>query len=160
MITNVSNNKNQVQFGALKLNKPFSEWNTDVLNATLNSRVIRSIIAKDAREGKDTFLTLQQVKAGVKDKEMNMMALNVKGAGKDLLFKAQTFTEYIKSGLFGMGEIESVTTGSKNMGQDIAEQIKSLDVETFSRQRAIDEIKDIAGRIEVTEKEVGMNFEA
>ena len=158
MLNKIENSN--VNFGALKINKPFNEWNTDVLNATLNSRVIRSIIAKDSREGKDTFLTLQEVKAGINnDKEMSMMALNVRGAGKDLLFKAKTTIEYIKSGLFNR-KAEPVVSGSKNLGRDIAEQIKSLDIETYSRQRAIKEIEDMAGSIEVAQKEAGMNFEA
>jgi len=159
MLNKIDNNHNNIQFGALKLNAPFKEWNTDVLNATLNSRVIRTIIAKDAKEGKDTFLTFQQVNAGVKDKEMNMMSLNVKGAGKDLLFKATTTIEHIKTGLFGR-KTETIVSGSKNLGKDIADNIKSLDIETFSKQKAIQELEDIAGKIEVTEKEVGMDFEA
>lgn len=151
MLNKIDNRQNNVAFGALKLNKPFSEWNTDVLNATLNSRAIRNIIAKDAKDGKDTFLTLQEVNAGVNNKEMNMMALNIKGAGKDLLFKAKTTIEHIKTGIFSR-KTEPVITGSKNLGKDIAEQIKSYDIETFSRKDAIKEIEDLTGKIEVTEQ--------
>ena len=150
MLNKIDNSHSQVNFGAVKINAPFKEWNTDVLNATLNSRVIRNIIAKDAKDGKDTFLTFQNVNAGVGDKKIDMMSLNVKGAGKDLLFKAKTVVEYIKSGF--LGRKEAITTGSKNLGRDIAEQIKSLDAETFSRQRAIKEIEDVAGKIELTEQ--------
>ena len=151
MLNKIDNSQHNIQFGALKLNKPFTEWNSDVLTATLNSRVIRNIIAKDAKEGKDTFMTFQNVKTGVNnDKEMNMMSLNIKGDGKDLLFKAKTTVEYIKSSLFGRKE--PIISGSKNLGKDIAQQIKSLDIETFSKQRAIKEIEDIAGKIELTEQ--------
>lgn len=152
MLNKIDNSQHHVQFGALKINKPLKEWNTDVLTATLNSRVIRNIIAKDAKEGKDTFMSFDCVKGKNLDQTTDTMFLNIKGAGKDLLFKAETFTRYIKSGLFGMGEMESVTTGSKNLGRDIAEQIKSLDIKTFHTQRAIDEIEEIAGKIELTEQ--------
>lgn len=159
MLNKIDNRQNNVAFGALKINQPFEKWNTDVLNATLNSRVIRNIIAKDAKDGKDTFLTFQQVNAGVGNKEMNMMSLNIKGAGKDLLFKAATTIEHIKTGIFNR-KTEKVITGSKNLGQDIAGQIKAMDIETFSRKRAIQELEDVAGKIDVTEKSVGMDFEA
>lgn len=147
MLNKIDNSQHQVQFGALKINQPFEKWNTDVLNAALHSRVIRQIIAKDARNGKDTFLTFQQVNAGVGDKKIDMMSLNVKGADKDLLFKAKTVVEYIKSGF--LGRKEPVVTGSKNLGKDIAEQIKSMDIETFSRKRAINELEEIAGEIKL-----------
>lgn len=151
MLNKIDNSQHQIQFGALKLNKPFNQWNSDVLTATLNSRVIRNIIAKDAKEGKDTFMTFQSVNTGINnDKQMNIMSLNIIGDGKDLLFKAKTSIEYIKSGLFGRRE--PIVSGSKNLGRDIAEQIKSLDIETFSKQRAIKEIEDIAGKIELTEQ--------
>lgn len=159
MLNKIDNNRNNIQFGALKINKPLKEWNTDVLNAALNSRVIRNIIAKDAKDGKDTFLTLQSVNAGInKGTQMNMMSLNVKGAGKDLSFNAKTIIQYVKSGLFGKPEQQ--ISGSKNLGQDIAKQIKSLDEETFSTSKAIEEIENIAGKIEVTQKEAGMDIEA
>lgn len=160
MINKIDNSQHQVQFGALKINKPFKEWNNDVLTATLNSRVIRNIIAKDAKEGKDTFISFDTDKIENWNFTTNSMLLNVKGAGKDLIFKAKSITYYVKTGLFGTGERQALETGSKNLGKDVADQIKSLDIETFSRKNAIEEIENLTGKIEVTEKEVGTDFEA
>ena len=154
MLSGVNNNRNQVQFGAVKINKPFEKWNEDVLNATLHSRFIRNIIAADAKNGKDTYLTHDLIKRTNKGTKSSVtvdeMILNIKGAGKDLMFSAKALTKSFKAGLFGKDEVK--ISGSHNLGQDIADQVKAFDNETFSRKQAIKEIKDLAGGIEVTEK--------
>lgn len=152
MLNNInnSNRTNQVQFGALILNKPFEKWNEDVLVATLRSRVIRGIIAEDAKAGRDTFMAFKTTvkSAGKTDPITDIMSLDVNEGRQGLHFESKTTRTPVRNGIFG--KYEYVISGAKNLGQAIADQIRSLDIQAFSRKKAIDEITEIAGGI-VTE---------
>ncbi len=151
MLNNINNTNpsRNVQFCALKLNKPFEKWNDDVLVATLKSRAIRSIISNDAKAGRDTFLSFNTkvTSSGKTDPITDTMTLTVNEGENALHFEASTVRTPVKNGL--LGKYEYIITGAQNLGQSIAAQIRALDKENFSRKNAINEITDIAGNIVV-----------
>lgn len=153
MLNKISNlsRTNQVQFGNLVINKPWEQWNDDVVGAVLQSTSIRSIICKDAKEGRDTYISFNtdEQHGNISDPITSIMTLDVnKGREEELRFRASTIRTPVKNGLFGRTYYYEIS-GSKNLGQSIARRIREHDTETFSKEQAKEEIKQIAGGIDV-----------
>lgn len=143
MITNIQNNKNNVQFTALKVTPSLEKWNEDVLSAVLQSKTIKNIIAKDAQNGQDTFMSYSKTFTPTTHGGVHEMGLKVKGAQDKVEFSSATTERYDSA----LGR--TIITGAKNLGQDIVRQIKSLDNENSSISKMIEELRAVAGKIEV-----------
>ena len=153
MLNKISNlsRTNQVQFGNLVINKPWEEWNDDVAAAVLKSTSIRSIITKDAAEGRDTYISFNtdEQHGNISDPITFIMTLDVnKGREGELHFRSSTINTPVKKGSFSNSYNYEIS-GSRNPGQSIARQIREHDTETFSKEQAKEEIKQIAGGIDV-----------
>mgnify|MGYP006916038752 CR=1 FL=1 len=143
MITNIQNNRNNVQFTALKVTPAFDKWNEDVLSAVLQSKTIKNIIAKDAQNGQDTFMTFNKSFTPTTHGGNYEMGVHIKSPQDEI--KLNSFTNERYDSALG----RKIVTGAKNLGEDIVNQIRALDKENLSISKMIEDLKGIAGGIEI-----------
>ena len=149
MINKVNNN---LSFTGLKVKPAFHCWDRDVLEATLNSKYIKSIIANDAKNGKDTFISYSnKYQLGpIGGPNWYEQSLKINGAGKDIKLESSD-TEIWNPAYDVFSTIPLARTG-EDIGKDLVSQIRKLDKSDSKTEKTLienyKEIKSLAGNIE------------
>ena len=149
MINKVENN---LSFTGLKVKPAFHCWDRDILEATLNSKYIKDIIAADAKNGKDTFISYadKYILGPIGGPNWYEQSLKIKGAGKDIKLESSD-TEIWNPAYDVFSTIPLARTG-EDIGKDLVSQIYNLDKSVSKSEKTIienyKEIKSLAGDIE------------
>lgn len=148
MINKVDNN---INFTGLKISPKFSKWDKDVLNATLNSKYIKDIIARDAQNGMDTYIKFDhKYKIGpIGGPNWDEMSLNIKGNGENI--KLASCKTEVWDPAFHFFFSYPIITDLKNIENSLIKQIKKLDKTSQSNKTLTEnykEVKKLAGEIE------------